>query len=1632
MLNLTDAALVVLADILSDMVVIESIGIAEHANETIDLAIGAVDSMASSFEKIANNADQLDPETAKNVSKAFTAAISNVMAALLTDIEPPVAAVDDDYVDPDSGSWKCEAGKTVTTKEATVLTSEQTEKLYKKFISMTKALTSLIQTALTSDEGFMVNEKFFACQIVKKKLNNLAGSHLDTYLSSVQFPSLSDLEGGNLLVESSNIDPDSMVSIVMYGYIKNVFDVSQPFNTPTISLNVYDDQKIPLTLNPEVKILQTGKPLVKKAAKFAKQKVDAQCDISKVTCDLEKNADQLASVARFPIDKTLGPFVLIFPGIEFNYDAFITFNSTASATNYTWKIHVEHRSELPSAWVYAGEPLALPISFKPAEGLRAIVSVQAMDWMFPELSTSSFLNVLTRKNFSDWSGTKLPSSACDLQRVYGYHLKLGRANATDTLTSRRKRRAADPSIDSLDLLPESTESEIKFTSNYMGDIGADLAIPPNTIAFSDVFANFSELVADNWGVLAFMVSTVVFFLIGLVFTWRNDRSDLLEWAYLPLIDNKRCQGYSYLISVNQHGVKNYTEKNSVWIRLIGEVDDTRWRILRDHCRKNFKKSHPENFILNTYYSLGENIRMEMKVVPSEEETRDGNGKVMSVSIDDVLVVDVTNRKKFMFKVNKRLKADCHVVSRDLACEDDVNDWGFLMKKRVRLDLSDNHPWFSIMSRPMPSDWTRVERLACVVTALYMAMLVNCMFYGKDADAPNAGVVIGGFFRISWFTIWTSFIGAVIVIPPTFCIGFVFKKVRRRSAAKCEMITAFNLEEKLAAVGGGVSGDEKAPKKPFRLPFPFVYFGWFLVAACVGTSAFFVMYSLTWGREKSLQWLCGMILHVVQDIVAIQTVKVVLLAIVNSTLLKVPDDGTNEQLQMALNPDNKTKQTMLFKQFRAVLAGIAYNLLYVLSFSLVIGMTVNPNAYRQIVAIRPLCTPPSNFLVENVYGGTMAKTVLDYGRVYDWLNQYMFPNFLNGNQMIFNERGRTKRFFKMINHEIYLLGPIRFRQRRVQTSPCPLEAPLVDFLLPLQLASNLMVNNTECQQEYSNVFGVATSSEHRSFNKSWTRPIKSEELLALDTNTSNTIMASPWSYRESEGMAYSGNLLSYGTGGYFVDIPTRSLANASLVVDSLRKMRWLDNATSGIFVEFTVMNAQLNLFVPVKVVFEPLPAGGLAVHTKLYPLQLYQYFGSNALLNLIIQGLWLFMTVTHFIKVMLLIKKQKKQFFKDGWNMMELLTVLLSFGIMVVYVLRFPHIMKAISDIKTDKSKFVNLDVLVYWEDLMMGLFGICFMMNLFLFFRHLTFNKSWAIFVATLSKGKGDIFGFLAFFTLLTCMYGAFGYLVLGETDPFFSTVARGILTLTYNIIGFNKQLLGRQLSTLSLCFYGSYAFIVFFVGIQVFMAIVNSCYAMVAGNVETMTSWNYDLSDYIGQGFGNLFSSKKHSNMVGPEPEDWKQQPGSEQQRILLERIDRMVKMANKTVESEFQQNSDNWAVVLDSKLPTNYPVTNKKKNLWDFPFSSDSDPCRDVEAAVPKGFGKPKSNKFGVKLESVKPKLSETGLPHKGPIRKMWDYDSSDDSDGDIQFNFPKARRNSTRVTSHRIDNAFGDVSINLWGKQ
>jgi polycystin 1L2 len=115
----------------------------------------------------------------------------------------------------------------------------------------------------------------------------------------------------------------------------------------------------------------------------------------------------------------------------------------------------------------------------------------------------------------------------------------------------------------------------------------------------------------------------------------------------------------------------------------------------------------------------------------------------------VVINDLTTQDKFVFICESWLavERDDGKIERVLptAGNKERSDLMYLIKKQTKDKLSDNHLWFSLIGRPVPNAFGRLDRLTCIFVLLCLSMLANIMYYGSSSDALNPNAVnIGPF------------------------------------------------------------------------------------------------------------------------------------------------------------------------------------------------------------------------------------------------------------------------------------------------------------------------------------------------------------------------------------------------------------------------------------------------------------------------------------------------------------------------------------------------------------------------------------------------------------------------------------------------------------------------------------------------------------------------------------------------------------------------------------------------------------------------------------------------------------------------------------------------------------------------
>ncbi|XP_070577710.1 polycystin-1-like protein 2 [Ptychodera flava] len=322
--------------------------------------------------------------------------------------------------------------------------------------------------------------------------------------------------------------------------------------------------------------------------------------------------------------------------------------------------------------------------------------------------------------------------------------------------------------------PESSSMTTICKCSHLTSFGSDFFVPPNSIDFSTVFGKFSSL-SDNASVFSTIIVILGIYIIAVVWARREDKKDIAKWGVTPLPDNRLGHAYLYQITVYTGMKSGAGTKSRVFIILRGKRGETHVRRLKDTKRKVFRRGSVCSFLMAAPESLGDLVSVTVW------HDNSGKGQTASWYLSKIVVHDVQTKEATYFLCERWLaveKEDGQIYRElSVSTEADVVAFNHLFVSHAKKDLTDGHIWFSFISRPTRSHFTRVQRLTCCLSLLYTTMIANCMWFkGEDEESTGQMIKIGPF-TLAWQSIYVGIMGSLVVFPVNVLLIQIFRKSR---------------------------------------------------------------------------------------------------------------------------------------------------------------------------------------------------------------------------------------------------------------------------------------------------------------------------------------------------------------------------------------------------------------------------------------------------------------------------------------------------------------------------------------------------------------------------------------------------------------------------------------------------------------------------------------------------------------------------------------------------------------------------------------------------------------------------------------------------------------------------------------
>lgn len=404
----------------------------------------------------------------------------------------------------------------------------------------------------------------------------------------------------------------------------------------------------------------------------------------------------------------------------------------------------------------------------------------------------------------------------------------------------------------------------------------------------------------------------------------------------------------------------------------------------------------------------------------------------------------------------------------------------------------------------------------------------------------------------------------------------------------------------------------------------------------------------------------------------------------------------------------------------------------------------------------------------------------------------------------------------ILYENRLLGSPRIRQLRVRNDSCNVHS---DFKKAI----------TQCFDNYSPHFE--------------------------DKSPFGLMNGTAWTYhteKDLNGADHWGLLSSYSGAGYYADLGITKEAATQVMAD-LKENLWIGRATRAVFLDFTVYNANVNLFCVIKLVFEFPATGGMIPSWSFRTVKLLRYVSVSDYFIMACEFFFTLFILYYIVEEVLEIKSNRTSYFKSIWNILDILVILISLVCIGFSIYRTVMVNKLLAGLLDKPDEFADFGRLGFYQTQFNNAVALAVFFAWIKVFKYISFNKTMTQLSSTLSRCSKDVAGFSIMFFIVFFAFAQLGYLLFGTQIQGFSSFVNAVFTLLRLILGdFDFEEMEAANRVLGPIYFLSYVFFVFFVLLNMFLAIINDTYAEVKSEISQQKN-EFELVDYFKKGYNSI-----------------------------------------------------------------------------------------------------------------------------------------------------------------------------------
>jgi hypothetical protein len=213
------------------------------------------------------------------------------------------------------------------------------------------------------------------------------------------------------------------------------------------------------------------------------------------------------------------------------------------------------------------------------------------------------------------------------------------------------------------------------------------------------------------------------------------------------------------------------------------------------------------------------------------------------------------------------------------------------------------------------------------------------------------------------------------------------------------------------------------------------------------------------------------------------------------------------------------------------------------------------------------------------------------------------------------------------------------------------------------------------------------------------------------------------------------------------------------------MNWLDQLTRAVVIDFSLYNANVNLFVAVTLSFEMTSIGSVIQDHQIKIFRLYDHIGGYGLLVYIFELMFLIFTIYSVIHEALLLIEQRAEYFRKFWNVISFITAIFSITTIAMYGTKKTLTRLAIRSLrKTEMGEFVNFNAIASFDEVYSYIVALITFFTMLKFLKLLRFNKRIGMLSKSLRYARRDLSSFGFVFLIFILAYAQMGFALFGRS----------------------------------------------------------------------------------------------------------------------------------------------------------------------------------------------------------------------------------------------------------------------------